>query len=220
MTGAYTDYTFTVSNAAQGKSSDRFVIVFKNTPTQSAPVRFTKLNAEKKEAAVEVNWEASEVEGINSFEVERSADGMAFSKVNSVAVVNASGSQEYTIMDNQPLSGWNYYRIRNVEANGKVSFSNIAKVQWLRDAQIRIYPNVIANGKINLLLQDQQSGRYQVVLTTVSGQRVYSNVLQHAEGTSSYSLELKGKKRLSGGEYILTVYSNNEIKQTEKVVIQ
>jgi hypothetical protein len=201
-----------------GISSDRFILVFKNAAT--LPVRFTKVAAQKKADGIAVSWQTANVSGVKDFDVERSADGVSFAKVNSVAAVNTSGLRDYAIMDNQPLTGWNYYRIRSNDVSGSYTYSSVVKAQWLGNAQIRLYPNVIANGKINLQLQDQQSGRYQVVLSTVSGQKVYSNVVQHAGGTSSYSLELKGKKYLSGGEYILTIFSNNEIKQTEKVVIQ
>jgi hypothetical protein len=202
-----------------GMSSDRFILVFKNAAT--LPVRFTKVAAQKKDDGIAVSWQTANVSGVKDFDVERSADGVSFAKVNSVEAVNTSGLHDYAIVDKQPLTGWNYYRIRSNDVSGSYTYSSVVKAQWLGNAQIRFYPNVITNGKINLLLQDQLSGRYHVVLNTLSGQRVYSSNLQHVGGTASYSLELKnGKKGMAAGEYILVIYSGAEMKQTEKVVIQ
>ncbi len=63
-----------------------------------------------------------------SFEAERSGDGALFAQIGKI-LSGAGNRAVYTVYDEQPLKGINYYRLRIIEANGDNSYSNTAVVR-------------------------------------------------------------------------------------------
>lgn len=76
------------------------------------------------------------------FDIERSANGRDF---KSIGRTNAAGTTEattnYHFVDAQPLQGMNYYRLKQVDRDGKYAFSKVLSIQNSGAAEIRVYPN-------------------------------------------------------------------------------
>jgi len=64
---------------------------------------------------------------------------------------NSITTQNYSFIDENPLNGINYYRLKQIDYDGKFTYSNIValKSQFLNpESQILIYPNPV-NDKLN-----------------------------------------------------------------------
>lgn len=71
-------------------------------------------------------WSTASEHDNDHFDVERSADGQDFERIGAVA--GAGNSQElvtYTLKDERPLRGANYYRLKQVDTDGASTYSNI-----------------------------------------------------------------------------------------------
>lgn len=86
------------------------------------PLQLTNFRVEKLYPDVKLSWDGS-ANGIASYAIERSSDGIIFSTIGSV---NASGLH-YSFTD--PSAGYkNFYRIKEITTGGKSNYSNILKV--------------------------------------------------------------------------------------------
>lgn len=83
---------------------------------------------------------ASEVNNAG-FDIERSADGISFEKIGWIdGNGNTSDEKHYTFTDTKPLVGMNYYRLRQIDFDGRFEYSHIVSVTFETD-EVEIYPN-------------------------------------------------------------------------------
>jgi hypothetical protein len=73
-----------------------------------------------------ITWDVSE-QNTNYFCVEKSRDAVKFQIIHSVNA-NDEKSGSYTYTDNDTYNGLSYYRIKEVDPNGKISYSKISSV--------------------------------------------------------------------------------------------
>ena len=82
--------------------------------------------------------------GRTYYDVERSGDGPAFTKIGTVQALGRSdGTGEYQLNDNNPLSGTNYYRIRMRKMPAVNQCSVVRMVKFAGEQQqqpIDVYP--------------------------------------------------------------------------------
>ncbi|MFN8245741.1 MAG: Ig-like domain-containing protein [Ferruginibacter sp.] len=110
------------------------------------PVRWLDFTAKAKDKKlVELNWSTAQETAALYYDVERSGDGQAFTKIGTVQALGRSdGTGEYQLNDNNPLSGTNYYRIRMQENAGGQQYSVVRMVKFAGEQQqqpIDVYPN-------------------------------------------------------------------------------
>ena len=88
------------------------------------PVKLSSFLVQKTDNAVKISWSTEQEINSSYFVVERSADGRNW---NNIATVNAAGNSsirmDYSIYDNAPMKGINYYRLKLVDKDGKYDYS-------------------------------------------------------------------------------------------------
>ena len=80
---------------------------------------------------------------------------------------------------------------------------------------IVIYPNQVKVGNIKLLMNNMSKGLYNVRLVNTSGQTIYSQQINHAEGTSTETIAVNRIK----GAYTREVTKPDNSKEINKVII-
>src|SRR5690606_37567554 len=91
-------------------------------------VKFSNIKAYEKQAGIQLDWTSYQEVNVDNYVVERSADGVNFSMIGTVAALNSSNDTHYGYFDASPLAGTSFYRIRNVDLDGNSGFSNIVRV--------------------------------------------------------------------------------------------
>ena len=213
---ATTSYPFTITSDAASSSLNRFLIVM--APSVPLAVNFTKINASVDGNKVKVNWYTGSEQGIKNYDVEKSTNGINFSKTGSVVASNASAGASYQWLDNKPNSGNNFYRIRSNDENGQYTYSDIAKVQVNGKKGIQVTPMFITNQRFTLFLNDVAAGSYDLLLTNTSGQQVYQKIIKNAGGYNSLQIDL-GKVYIAAGIYNLSVSNARGVKENFRLVI-
>lgn len=114
-------------------------------PERPLPVRFGVFTAEKKsESEALLKWKTLSESNSSHFDIERSIDAVNFYKIG---VVNAAGfattSKYYSFLDLKVLGGNNYYRLKQVDTDGKFVFTPTRMVSFksIESAVTRIFPN-------------------------------------------------------------------------------
>ena len=142
---------------------------------------------------------------MKNFEVERSEDGKVFKKIGeALPASNTVGNHNYSALDEKPLSGISYYRIRQTDFDGKFSLSKIQSVNLNNQkskGKFTFYPNPIHKGTPLSILTDVQ-GEYSFKVIDLTGRLVYNAQLQG-------NAELENLK-LAGGTYLYQILSNDQ----------
>ena len=107
------------------------------------PVDLTSLSASAQAGGVRLDWATASEKNSAAFEVERSADGTAFRTLASVqAQGHSAAAHAYSNLDRTPLAGLAYYRLRQVDTDGTVAYSQVVTARWSGPANaLQVYPN-------------------------------------------------------------------------------
>lgn len=114
------------------------------------PVEFLKWDLVKVNDKSLCTWEIFDDRDVNTYSIERSVDGLAFSSIGTVSSAKVPHNRIYSFTDNSPVTGWNYYRIK---ANG-VNYSKYTTIKALyygANGDWLLFPNP-ATDHINVLL--------------------------------------------------------------------
>lgn len=179
------------------------------------PVKFGAVNASLSNGLAKISWDViSEINTANYY-IEKSDDGKNFAALGSLTATNAP---KYSFVDNAPASSFSYYRIKAVDKDGTVGYSNTVKLNNKKaDATIAITPNPVVNGTLNLQLNNFSKAAYTVALYDFTGKQVYVKTMNIDNGTSSQAIDLPTS--VTKGIYQLQV-TNGNVKLNKSVIIQ
>ena len=180
-----------------------------NTPLPVTMLTFTG----NKEANKNIlNWSTTNEINNKGFEIQRSKDGNTFEKIGFVDTkfVNgtSTGTLLYTFDDLQPLDGNLYYRLKQIDINGKESYSKVILIKGGKGNKIEftsIYPNP-AKEVLKLGIYSPASQHLQIVFTDISGRIVKQlNVLANT-GDNQLNLNVD---LLNPGTYLIKASCRN-----------
>ena len=166
-------------------------------------------------STVKVSWESYSEINVNKYVVESSADGINFAAKGSLPAKGASG---YSFIDNSPKEGLNYYRIKEIDNDGRSSYSTVVSVKIGGSivGNISIYPNPVTNKQLNFAL-NTAAANYTLKVTDVLGKSVLASTINHNGGTASYSIALPAG--LAKGVYFVKL-SNGKNEVTKTIIVQ
>ena len=174
------------------------------------PVNFASFQAKANGCDVNLNWITSNEKENAFFNVERSADGTKFETIDKVASQgNSSNAKRYNFVDANPLTGKSFYRVSQVDIDGKSTSTNVESVNVnCMVSTIEIYPNP-ATDFINV--KGMQTGKNTVRVINVTGQVV-------AEEVTEVGQQQVNIAKLASGTYQVQVANNDQVVFTGKFV--
>ncbi|HEY0356886.1 MAG TPA: T9SS type A sorting domain-containing protein, partial [Flavisolibacter sp.] len=189
LPGQYLYIRWNSSDLSGTGSRDEFALdditMIANPVSNPLPVRFTRLKATQRAGGIELEFSNATEENLVSYEVERSANGRSFTGIRQIPPTkNNGGNAVYSIMDETPLKGDNYYRIRSVEANGNNSFSSILRINTqAMQTGVALYPNPVHTPELCVQLSRLARGRYQILIFNAAGRQVLEKKVDHEGGS-------------------------------------
>ncbi|MBC7588459.1 MAG: T9SS type A sorting domain-containing protein, partial [Chitinophagaceae bacterium] len=116
------------------------------------------------------------------------------------AAGNSNTTKNYSTTDVQPLSNWNYYRIKQVDKDGRTTYSNIAAINFEKAAALLIvYPNP-AKEKLTIEYTSTKTGNVQMQVMDSKGSLVLANTVNVITGRNTNTFNIAA---LSKGVYVL-----------------
>jgi autotransporter-associated beta strand protein len=205
-------YSFTINTDAGSYSADRFKIIFR--PSATLPVKIVSFSATKKSSNIELNWRVENEINIKQYVIEHSENGYKFETINSLAPKgNHLSIENYQAVDATPSPLNNYYRIKAINIDGSIVYSEIVSLLEKNTTQeLTVYPNPVKNGVINILLSDKIQGKATIHILNAAGQLAYSDFIK-----ASSSKEIK-INHLPTGAYQLIVKDESGKTWVEKIV--
>lgn len=161
------------------------------------PIKILDFSGVKETNRNMLYWRVADAQDLRWFEVERSGDGVNFTKI---AVVHAAGNQ-YQLADNAPLAGTNFYRLSIVEKGGQISYSGVVVLRSFAGSQFTVYPNP-AKGHANVYYQSAIVQTVSFCLYNMNGNRVVQQRLQLRKGSNYLLLHFEN---IPSGVYMLII---------------
>jgi Pregnancy-associated plasma protein-A/Secretion system C-terminal sorting domain len=109
------------------------------------------------------------------FDIQRSVDGIFFKTIGQVKGHGTSQErQNYAFDDGDILAGTTYYRLNQVDFDGKARFSPVISLQNEKRFSIRIYPNPV--GTEGVIVQTISDEKKEIALQDITGRTLFQTV--------------------------------------------
>ncbi|HTE10277.1 MAG TPA: T9SS type A sorting domain-containing protein, partial [Chitinophagaceae bacterium] len=183
------------------------------------PVSILSFTGNWKNAEVSLQWTTDKETNIDSYEIQRSEDGVNFSKKGTVTALNVASKHDYTWYDNSLSQAYYYYRIKIVEKSGTIKYSTVLLLkdtQQVKGVRVKILPNPIDNWFVTSF-QDKITGSISVRMLDMSGKEVWKGE-QHANDV--YNLTFTIDKHIMPGVYVIQVRDSSNYEASSKVLLR
>ncbi len=188
-------------------------VVAQDTYNWTVPVRLVSFSAHQLEGRVQLKWQSASQVNTSHFQIERSADGRQFTQVLTRKAQGSSASLvTYNAVDDSPLSGTSYYRLKMVDLDGTFEYSKLVSVSSEGSVQVRAYPNP-SNGR-------------EVQFQALNGDRLVLQTVMDAFGRSigfeaapiyGQGLYVNFFGSLPAGFYVATLVTDDEKRERVRV---
>jgi hypothetical protein len=166
------------------------------------PVEFLSFKATKKSNNVELYWTTASEVNNDYFEIQHSDNSKDWKAIGRVkGNGNSNNLMNYNYTDNKPFSGLNYYRLKQVDYDGKFAFSTVVSVSF-EMLNINIYPNP-TTGIVNI---DNLSDGCRIEFYDMNSRLLDLPI--HVDGDNARVDVSKLKKSV----YFIRIVMNNEAK--------
>jgi hypothetical protein len=193
-----------------------------STANNALPIELSTFSAEKTGEQVLVRWETMSEINNDYFSVERSGDGENFEVLKTLpGAGNTTERKSYQWLDEQPLNGISFYRLRQTDYDGKFEvFDPVSVKRGEAVEEFRLMsaaPNPFTD-QMKAVIYLPAAGDVLFDLSDLNGSSVFSNRLPATGGVSV--LQAAELSRLQAGFYLLRIFVNDELKQSVKLLKQ
>ncbi len=187
------------------------------TKSTVVPVTMTSFTAKPTvQKEVLLNWATVNEINNDRFIIEHSADGLRYTVIDSVAGKNLLQENHYSYLHRTPVTGLNYYRLKQMDKDGKYSYSNIATAKIAAGVKdLVVYPNPVKD-VLTISVHNIDAGKATLQLTGIHGNVLRSLPVQLQQGTQRYSFDVR---QLPAGSYFVVLQTGGGVK-TQRFVKQ
>ena len=183
------------------------------------PINLNYLNGFKQGNNNLLNWKVTCTNNPSAtMSVQRSTDGRNYNSITTVFADALRCQQPFDYTDNNAPAGLNYYRLKMVDANGKITYSApIAILNKETGFDIVGLSPTLVNTKAELNVTAAQKTTMTVVITDIAGKQVQKMVYNLIGGSNKFTVNAAG---LSAGTYQITGYTADGKSRTIRFVKQ
>ncbi len=202
-----TDYDFRVAVSCDGVNFSAFTAL---TPAV-LPIELLSFAGKRVDGTVQLHWVTASEKDNKYMEVQRSSNGKTFEPLG---VVPGNGDSyrpvDYTFVDDQPLPGVNYYRLKQVDFDGKFEYHKVIAVLFKdQDDKVQgitLFPTVVSE-QLNFALSQETTTDGEYYISDLNGRVLLRQAFER--GMQQQSIPVH---RLPKGQYILTVQTGREMQ--------
>jgi hypothetical protein len=190
-----------VDTDATGADDGLAIDDFSITPSSGAvPLKLTSFSVVKESKTGKLSWTTAQEINTQSFIIERAPGNGAF---KAIATINAAGNSDnaltYSFTDMHPLPGVNIYRLRMLDKDNKITFSETRRVNFDKQFTYTVYPNPAQH---ELLLSADKIISSSTILQLINAKGIAITQQQLPSGVQSYKLNVE---KLTAGVYYLRI---------------
>ncbi len=185
------------------------------------PIELLSFTANAKDEHIQLNWVTASEANNEYFTVEKSLDGINF---ETLAIIDGAGNSSqilnYSVVDNAPLNGISYYRLKQTDYNGQTDYSNMVAVEFknMNDFIFNIYPNPNDGEVFNLQISNNNNAEVLLVVYDILNKEVYSKVIL-TNNNKKKVYAIYPSQKLNPGVYLIKATSDNKIYKKRLIVI-
>jgi hypothetical protein len=213
--GNWTDVGFVsnpANNGTSGKATANVVstfgpFTFAATATGVIPVKLEYIRGQRSGNSNALNWKVTCLSNSITMEIERAADPRNFKSIGTITASQVRCAQPFDFADARPLQGNNYYRLKMIDIDGKISYSPVVLIiNKIKGFEIvGLYPSIVVN-QTTLSLSTANATMIETRITDMSGRTVLKQRENIPAGSSLIKMDCS---LLAAGHYNLSIVAGD-----------
>jgi len=184
------------------------------------PVKWVDVLVTEVEGAHLLDWIVEQEVNVASYQVMRrheSQDEFVQITEEGIRANDVLSKSAYDYLDNDlQWAGLYYYKIKQIDFDGKVNYSKTVVIDRAGDLDTKLYPNP-ARHNTNISFVATQDGTLNVTIHNVEGQLVHSVNVNVAEGSGEIGINTKD---LVPGVYNVAIELDGQVSNTRLIRIE
>jgi hypothetical protein len=214
FTRSFTTFTYRATdNGYEVLGTDAIVTIY--FPITTLPLTLVQFSGTLTGGKATLNWSVAENESGNYFELQKSTAGKVFESAGLFFATATAGTEQYAYTDAAILADVMYYRLKLVDKNGRIQFSNIVVLRTKSaptPAALSLLQNPVQQ-TVNASYLSASTEAAQLTVYNTMGVRLHSSKVMLQKGANKLSVNLTGS--YPTGNYILEVRSGSGSSTTQ-----
>jgi hypothetical protein len=193
-----------VFNGSPSDGDSRFEM---NISQSVLPIELLFFDSELANSSVKLRWATLTEINNDYFIVEKSSNGINFEEMS---IVPGSGnSQEvshYSIIDDQPNMGLNYYRLKQTDFNNNQVYIGTVQVKYIDESGVTLYPNPVLNNLRLTLKKQNINTDILIEINNSNGAKVSKQNIKLEN--CNRTLKVKTNELTTGIYYVHIIYND------------
>jgi hypothetical protein len=193
-----------------GNLSSRGTFTLSRTASVT-PINLLSFKGEHQTKSNVLIWATASEQNNNGFELQYSSDGVHFDKLSFISskAINGNSSSKltYQFNDARALSGNAYYRLKQIDVDGKFSYSNIVLLKGARANALslsNLHPNPARN-ILNITIDAPANNTVSIEIRDMTGKLLRHQQTTVLSGENSLPVDVAG---LASGSYFIKAISS------------
>ncbi len=166
------------------------------------PVELTSFAASCEEDVVTLSWSTASEQNSSHFDVEKSTDGENWRVIGTVlAAGNSTQDINYSFIDDEKSNGQNYYRLNQVDIDGKNEYFGPIQTNCVEKIQFTTFPNPSDASFQVILTSKELVGMCSLVISDATGKVIEQRTIDVKEGINLFVIN----QEFTPGIYFLNV---------------
>ena len=183
--------------------------------TTGLPLYLLTFEAVKIENSSKISWSVDNEMMGDFYELEHSIDANNFEPIYSISAIQNQSTAYYNYLHNFPVLGENYYRLKQTDAAGLVSYGPIKSLNFDKlSTEVSIFPNP-AHSEFTVLLPGTLAESVQIEVVDVLGSVIFETMAQ--KGIKTMTID---SRAWPAGTYFLRWGNESRTYITEKFVVR
>ena len=178
------------------------------------PVRFISFNVARQDNNILIEWATAEESNSSFYEIERSENGINWTAIGMVkAAGNASAINKYSFIDKNITSKIVYYRIKQVDADGKFVETSIRMIK-MQAGTATIKITAASSNSIYVHFSEQVKANVMIRVASISGQIISKQTINQPVGQIIIPAHTNTR-----GIYVVTVSDGQNLTISKSIVL-
>ncbi len=185
------------------------IIVGTDWANAPLPVTLISFNAIPTDNKITLTWSTANEVNAATFDVERSVNGKDFKSIGVIEAKNGTTTNNYSFVDNSPVAGVSYYRLKMNDRDRSFKYSAVEMVKT-KTIGVSVYPNPVRS---SITIQHEVAAKGAVIaVMDMSGKQTSAVTVQVGAVQTTISAA-----QLAPGSYMV-VYTNNGTRVTKQFI--
>lgn len=184
------------------------------------PVELVSFEVEPSDKGARLNWVTASEINSDYFEIQRSADGLAWEALDRVFAAGRSVDKlEYTWVDESPVYGTSYYRLKQVDLDGTYEYLPVRAYRTNLTAAVEARLVNPVRNDLNLSLYAKQQAankEVDIIVYNLFGRMIGKFGLTLQEGQNEIVIPMGDQDQ---GSYFVTAMWNDQVMLSDRFVL-